>query len=329
MHASHTAISKMTPEIVLRSVFNRYDIHVTGHLELDAFSLMLEDLGISCAHEQQALFALGDSSNKRTIHFTDFLNLIKSNDFEHILSNQEDYLFVIKTYESFREYDVNRDGLISWDEFYFYLFKQGYSHEYISTYWYYMDTSGTGSITFEQFWKGFKPQSAQQTNGDTKQQQIPYNNIFAMIKKQLKPVKRTKRRSPFKLGRVCDDEPRFAIDEDIQYNQMEQYKAVCARRISVMCPLCAPEIEDSKDKSAAVHLLTDRKERRAICNDMEEHRAFCGSRSEKRDKCNQFVPIMNTDDLGYYLEGFGLIAQTKRNAKKPPRSVEYLFGISW
>eukprot|EP01083_Nonionella_stella_P009837 28156_1 len=229
MHASQTAISKSTPEIVLKSVFNRYDIHGTGHLEFDAFALVLEDLGIVGAIEQQALFALADSSNKRTLHFTEFLNLIKSNDFEHILSNQEDYLFVIETYESFLEYDVDRDGQITWNEFYFYLHKHGYSHEYISTYWYYMDQNGTGSITFEQFWKGFKAQSEahkvkilhQQINQqiilfdaieDKKQPQISYkqadqNNIFRAIKKQLKPVKRKKKRSPFKskVGRVMEE----------------------------------------------------------------------------------------------------------------------------
>eukprot|EP01083_Nonionella_stella_P095061 266797_1 len=88
----------------------------------------------------------------------------------------------------------------------------------------------------------------------------------------------------------------------IQYNQMAQHDAVCTRRISVMCPLCATEIADSKDK--LLHLLTECAERRAICNycgtfricaDMEEHRAFCGSRSEKCDKCNQFVSLMNME----------------------------------
>merc|ERR1712129_463792 len=53
-----------------------------------------------------------------------------------------------------------------------------------------------------------------------------------------------------------------------------------------------------------LHLLTDCRKRRAVCNycgifrscgDMEEHRKFCGSRSEQCEVCNKFVSLANME----------------------------------
>ncbi len=232
MHTSKTAISKTTPEIVLKSVFNRYDTNHRGYLDLEAWSHVLEDLGIIDEIEQQALFALADVTNKKTIHFKEFLNLIQSNDFEHILSNQEDYLFIIETYKTFLEYDTDGDGEISWNEFYFYLSGHGYSHQYISSYWHYMDINEGGTISFEQFWKGFKHQSEahkvkilhQQINQQiilfdvieeesTKKKLSPNpnyvqndkNNLFREVKKQLKPTKMKKSAFKSRVGKVVNE----------------------------------------------------------------------------------------------------------------------------
>merc|ERR1712129_540967 len=68
-----------------------------------------------------------------------------------------------------------------------------------------------------------------------------------------------------------------------------------------LCVLCGDRV-NVKDK--LLHLLTDCRERRAVCNycgifrkcvDMEEHRQFCGSRSEQCEVCNKFVSIANME----------------------------------
>ena len=45
---------------------------------------------------------------------------------------------------------------VSWEEFYFYLTKHGYTHQHISQHWHYLDTDKSKSITFDEFWKGYK-----------------------------------------------------------------------------------------------------------------------------------------------------------------------------
>ena len=110
MHKSKSSIHPDTPLIVLRSIFQRYDTDSDGELNQSEFGHALEDLGINDAMEQNALFALADSNNSKTVSLDDFIKLIKSNGFELILSSPQDYEFVIETFKTFQQYDENGDG---------------------------------------------------------------------------------------------------------------------------------------------------------------------------------------------------------------------------
>eukprot|EP01083_Nonionella_stella_P093733 262790_1 len=236
MHASKSSINPSAPIIVLKSIFKKYDTDRDGLLNSDEFGNALEDLGIVDETEQRALFALADSNNRKKIHLNDLIKLIKSNEFELILSSRQDYEFVIETYKAFQSYDQNDNGQITWDQFYWYLTKHGYSHQYISQYWYYMDTEHKLCVTFEGFWKGFKAQ-ANAVKQSQLQQEINHeimvqhkrkhkkhskilnppslleshsfsvedeNNIFEYMKSQLKPTKIRKSAHALPLGCVLD-----------------------------------------------------------------------------------------------------------------------------
>ena len=110
MHTSKSSLHPSTPEIVLKSIFQRYDEDNDGYLNLKEFSDALDDLGIIDEVEQNALFCLADANNAKCVQFEDFLKLIKSNDFELILSSREDYEFVIETYKVFQQCNNNGDG---------------------------------------------------------------------------------------------------------------------------------------------------------------------------------------------------------------------------
>ena len=110
MHASRSSINRETPELVIKSIFCRYDDDGNGHLDSEEFANAMDDLGIIDPYEQQALFALADADNSKTIEYEEFLSLIKGHDFEYLLSSREDYLFVIETYKTFQEYDQDGDG---------------------------------------------------------------------------------------------------------------------------------------------------------------------------------------------------------------------------
>jgi len=233
MHASRTSIHCATPLVVLKSVFARYDEDEDDELNSDEFEHALKDLGVDDEMEQRALFALADSDNSKTVSFQDFLNLVQSNGFELLLSSRQDYEFVIETYQNFQQYDENGDGEITWDEFYFYLTKHGYSHQQISLFWRFMDQDHKLVISFEGFWKGFKAikshQFQQQQLADVSETCTPskpkllarahsrvldaspsrshydQHNVFVYMRSKLKPTQPNT--SPFSIrtGRVLDD----------------------------------------------------------------------------------------------------------------------------
>ena len=62
---------------------------------------------------------------------------------------------------------------VTWEEFYYYLSKHGYSHEHISQHWHYLDKDKNAKITFDEFWRGYKSM-AEHTQ---KQQQVANDDI--------------------------------------------------------------------------------------------------------------------------------------------------------
>jgi len=108
---------------------------------------------------------------------------------------------------------------------------------------------------------------------------------------------------------------------NIPFLEFEEHETICKERVitcevcggeyiaknkhlhdcGISCVLCGDRV-NSKDK--LLHLLTDCRERRAVCNycgifrsccDMDEHRKFCGSRSEQCEVCNKFVSLANME----------------------------------
>jgi len=230
--------------IVLRSIFQRYDTDHDGQLNEEEFGRTLDDLGVQDTVEHNALFALADSNNSKTVSFDDFLHLVQSNGFARILSSPKDYEFVITTYQTFQQYDQNGDGQITWDRFYWYLHSMGYSHQHITQYWYYMNPEQKSVISFEGFWKGFKAQISASSihqlqnalNHQIKRggkhsssksvrskltlrpsllrscsfENNDENNVFHVVKSHLKPTVPNKSAFQLKVGRVLDED----VDDD-------------------------------------------------------------------------------------------------------------------
>ena len=93
MHAAKSSINRETPELVIKSIFSRCEADGNGHLDPQQIAHAMDDLGIIDPFEQQALFALADADNSKTIEYEEFLSLIKGHDFEYLLSSREDYLW--------------------------------------------------------------------------------------------------------------------------------------------------------------------------------------------------------------------------------------------
>ena len=110
MHRSKHKLDPSTPTVVLESVFKKYDVDGNMTLEPEEFTRALSDLGVIDQHEQSALFHLADTDNGGSVCFDEFLNLIKSFQFDSILADYEALQFVYETLQKFKEFDADGDG---------------------------------------------------------------------------------------------------------------------------------------------------------------------------------------------------------------------------
>lgn len=156
MHHARYSLCSDTPQLVLDSVFQKYDKDDNKGLDLHEFQRALSDLAVTDEHEQEVLFHLADHDNGGTIDVKEFVDLIKDHEFDELLSDHDQMEFLWKTWGYFEQYDADGDGEIAWEEFWHYLSKHGYTLEHISAHWHWLDTSKDGTITFDEFWKGYK-----------------------------------------------------------------------------------------------------------------------------------------------------------------------------
>ena len=110
MHAAKYTLHPDTPELVLSSIFKKYDEDNSGELDFEEFSQALDNLGIIDEHAQRALFHLADADNGGTISIDEFIELVKGHEFDEILGNNDKLEFVYQTYRTFQEYDDDGSG---------------------------------------------------------------------------------------------------------------------------------------------------------------------------------------------------------------------------
>ena len=110
MHHSQHTLHPDTPDLVLSSIFKKYDTNSNGELDLDEFSNALYDLGISDENTQKALFHLTDTDNGGTIGIDEFIQLVKANEFDTILADHKQIEFVYETYLHFQSIDADKNG---------------------------------------------------------------------------------------------------------------------------------------------------------------------------------------------------------------------------
>ena len=156
--AARPQISPKTPDKVLKSLFDSYDSNNDGKLTLKEFDNLLGECGIKDEDEKMAITKLADSDNNHAIDYHEFHTLIKVDGLEQILDNEEDFDFLLVCYKTFKEYDTNGDGEVSWHEFYIALTKQGYTQDQITHYWYFYDTDSSQTITMTELFRGFLKQ---------------------------------------------------------------------------------------------------------------------------------------------------------------------------
>merc|ERR1712228_134819 len=161
--------------------------------------------GVIDEKTQKALFHLTDADNGGSICIDEFIQLIKNNEFDTIMGDHNQLEFIYQTHLNFQSIDDDKNGELSWDEFYFYLIKKGYSHKQISDHWHFLNVDKDSKVTFDEFWKGYKTMANNFKNeiDDEKEKEID-----AKKKQKLKKVSHKMNESEFKVkvGKVVENE---------------------------------------------------------------------------------------------------------------------------
>jgi len=218
--------------MVVESMFKFYDKDMNLSLEPYEFARALSDLGITDKHQQSALFHLADIDNDNTVSIAEFTKLIHDHELKSIINDGASLEFVYEMRQTFNQFDVDGDGEISWEEFYQHLSKSGYSHQQISSSWHHLDENKDSSISFAEFWKGFRAQkraeleAVEEKRDELPRLRKPLSNVIEVdedekadmlgaVKLLLKKSSHKMRISQFKskLGKVVDEEEECEFEE--------------------------------------------------------------------------------------------------------------------
>ena len=133
-HLGSISTHSRTPTIVLESYFKALDMDFDGKLNKNEFESFLYEINIQ-NHDMDTLFKYADIKNNNYIEFNEFRDLIQVNNLHSILKTENELQSLTELYEIFKTYDIDGDGIISWNDFYNCLVITGLNLEQISSYW--------------------------------------------------------------------------------------------------------------------------------------------------------------------------------------------------
>mmetsp|Transcript_65520 Transcript_65520/g.80230 ORF Transcript_65520/g.80230 Transcript_65520/m.80230 type:complete len:216 (+) Transcript_65520:721-1368(+) len=162
-HLGPSSTHRRTPTIVLASYFKKLDTDSDGKVNESEFDSYMYELNVQNC-DMDTLFKYADKNNDNYIEFNEFRSLIKVNSLDRLLNTQEDLESLTETYNVFKKYDVNGDGVISWNDFWIYLNRNGMKAQQISDLWHHMngkyihgkDATAKDVLTLEKFWPAWK-----------------------------------------------------------------------------------------------------------------------------------------------------------------------------
>lgn len=148
------------PELVVKSLFLKYDTDGSGRLaKKELLSLLKDDLGMK-DDQAQACYMLVDKDGGGDVSFDEFIGWLRSEERFKNIDDSSRFHYIKKAIAEFKKYDKDGNGTIDKGEFKSLMISLGHKDE--SQYDNAMkslDTSGDGKISFSEFlaWLNWLP----------------------------------------------------------------------------------------------------------------------------------------------------------------------------
>ena len=149
------------PEIVVKSLFQKYDVDGSGQIGKNEMLSMLKD-DFGCKQDQaQACILMLDKDGSGKLSFDEFILWLRSEEGFKNIDNSSRYYIIQKAIELFKKYDKDGNGTIDREEFkeLFKQFKSNADDSQLDSALQALDTSGDGKISFPEFltWLNWLP----------------------------------------------------------------------------------------------------------------------------------------------------------------------------
>ena len=160
MAAGKSYFNANVPDIVVKSLFQKYDTDGSGRLgKKEVLTLLKDDLGMK-EDQAQAQYMLMDKDGGGDLSFDEVCFWLRSGQGFKNIDNSSRFCVIQKAIAEFKKYDKDGNGTIDKDEFKSLMRALGYSDESrFDDAMRALDTSGDGKISFPEFlaWLNWLP----------------------------------------------------------------------------------------------------------------------------------------------------------------------------
>ena len=142
---------KSTPDVVLESLFSKYDKDKSGTLGRDELHAFMEkDLGLN-TEEEEIYTMLNDDDGSNTWSFDEFKSWLTSSERFPIIDDTTKYWRLCQAVDMFEKYDHDETGSLDINELEKLLNECGYGVNDIESARLALDKDGNGIISFPEF----------------------------------------------------------------------------------------------------------------------------------------------------------------------------------
>ena len=141
------------PDIVLKSLFLKYDTDNSGHLGSDELKTLFKD-DLALTEDQAQMYALLlDRDGSKNVSFEEFRNWMRSGEYLQNMNDKSRFSVIKQAVDMFKKYDADGSQALDRQEFEKVLVDCGSTPEVVDGALQALDSDGNGTISFLEFLK--------------------------------------------------------------------------------------------------------------------------------------------------------------------------------